>query len=312
MSININDLRLSYSDFNLSIDLQIHRGEFLSILGPSGSGKTTLLRLIAGFIQPEGGRILINGDDITGKPTSKRNIGMVFQDYALFPHLNVYRNIAYGLETRGAGKTSIRNRVSELLEIVNLTGYEKRRISELSGGEKQRVALARAIAPEPDLLLFDEPLSALDVKLRKRLRKEIKRIQHELNFTAVYVTHDQDEAMSVSDRIAVMNGGRIIQVDTAEIIYSKPADFFTADFIGTINSYRGRLFRPEACSLADKDNGDGLYTEAESVSCEYSGGYYICEACAGSDIITFYSKKRIEPERRIVLKIDRSGIINFS
>ena len=311
MSIEINNLKFEYSDFSLSVNLNIKRGEFLSVLGPSGSGKTTLLRLLAGFIRPSSGSIIMNGRDITNLPTASRNIGMVFQDYALFPHMNVYKNIAYGLETRKLPGHTVEKRVSELLETVNLGGYENRRIDQLSGGEKQRVALARAIAPEPELLLFDEPLSALDVKLRKKLRREIKSIQKKLGFTAVYVTHDQEEAMSISDFIAVMNEGRITQQDTAENIYNRPADYFTADFIGTINRYKGKLFRPESCRTSSEKNGSSFYIDAVVETAEYTGGSYICEAYADNELITFYSNDKIENGSAVIIEVDRKDLISL-
>jgi len=299
------------------VDLEIKPGEFVSILGPSGSGKTTLLRLLAGFQQPETGSIILSGRDITALPTASRNIGMVFQDYALFPHLDVFHNIAYGLKTQKADKDTIRAKVNELLELVSLAGYEKRRIDELSGGEKQRVALARAIAPEPELLLFDEPLSALDVKLRKGLRREIKRIQQRLGFTAVYVTHDQEEAMSISDRIAVMNNGRISQIGSPEELYNNPVDFFTADFIGILNRIRGKeelMFRPESCRITGSDEPVDrerfFYFDVAVKTAEYSGGHYQCEAETGnSDTIVFYSTVQHIPGENCKLAVAKTAAI---
>jgi ABC-type Fe3+/spermidine/putrescine transport system ATPase subunit len=305
--MNIERLSFSYEDFFLNTSLEIKTGEFHSILGPSGSGKTTLLRIIAGFQKPETGRLTLNERDITGIPTSRRNIGMVFQDYALFPHLNVYNNIAYGLKTCRMESGKIKSRVSKLLEIVELSGYEQRKIHELSGGEKQRIALARAIAPEPELLLFDEPLSALDVKLRKILRREIKRIQQELGFTAVYVTHDQEEAMSISDRISVMNNGAVTQTGTPEELYNNPVDYFTADFIGIMNRVNGSMFRPEACSLTPVKSGEKVQMTVSGT--EYTGGRYLCEGYnENKDLITFYSPKNIKKDSIITLYIDADGI----
>jgi len=323
LSVKINSLKFSYEGFSLEADLEIPAGEFLSILGPSGSGKTTLLRLIAGFQLPASGEIILEGSNITAIPTSRRNIGMVFQDYALFPHMDVFHNIAYGLQSSKAkaktkaDRDSIRARVSELLELVELSGYEKRRIGELSGGEKQRVALARALAPEPKLLLFDEPLSALDVKLRKGLRREIKRIQTKVGFTAVYVTHDQEEAMSISDRIAVMNGGRIVQTGSPEELYYHPADYFTADFIGTMNRINcegGIMFRPESCRLAVEnemvtEKDERLVLSAAVISAEFAGGFYICEAETENDeMITFHSGRKPETGSRVQILVDRAAI----
>ncbi|MDC7228401.1 MAG: ABC transporter ATP-binding protein [Spirochaetales bacterium] len=324
MSVIIEDIIFNYDNFNLSVELEIASGEFLSILGPSGSGKTTLLRLLAGFQNPEKGRILLSGRDITNLPTASRNIGMVFQDYALFPHLDVYHNISYGLKTLNSvnpaskkmSRAGINAKVTELLELVSLSGYAKRSIDELSGGEKQRVALARAIAPEPELLLFDEPLSALDVKLRKSLRREIKKIQQRIGFTAVYVTHDQEEAMSISDRIAVMNGGRITQTGSPEELYNEPADFFTADFIGIMNRLthpEAVMFRPESCTVVSADSTvadtAGLHIEAIATSAEYSGGQYICEAATtNGESVVFYSSIKFEPGTKLFLQISRSEI----
>ena len=309
MSIKIEKIEFSYSEFTLSADIEIADGEFHSILGPSGSGKTTLLRIIAGFQTPEHGSIMLGERDITTIPTSNRNIGMVFQDYALFPHLDVFHNIAYGLQTHGKGRGAVKNRVSELLGLVKLSGYEKRRINELSGGEKQRVALARAIAPEPVLLLFDEPLSALDVKLRKELRREIKRIQQQLGFSAVYVTHDQEEAMSVSDRISVMNNGMIIQTGTPEELYNNPADYFTADFIGIMNRSEGIMYRPEACSLQPDPRHLQMALTLETS--EYTGGRYICEGMTDKkELVTFYSSGKLKTGERHYIYIDKSGILD--
>jgi ABC-type sugar transport system ATPase subunit len=233
---------------------------------------------------------------------------MVFQDYALFPHLDVYHNIAYGLQSRKKSRSEIKFRVTELLELVQLSGYEHRRIDELSGGEKQRVALARAIAPEPDLLLFDEPLSALDVKLRKDLRREIKRIQRELGFTAIYVTHDQEEAMSISDRISVMNEGRICQSGAPEELYNNPIDYFTADFIGIMNKTGDIMFRPESCQPVSASEGGSLSIIIET--CEYTGGRWICEGkTAGNELITFYSSSLILEGKKLSLRIDENKII---
>ena len=223
-------------------------------------------------------------------------------------------NIAYGLKTRKYSRDQIKKRVTELLALVKLTGYEKRSITELSGGEKQRIALARAIAPEPELLLFDEPLSALDVKLRKQLRREIVRIQRELGFTAIYVTHDQEEAMSVSDRIAVMNKGMLTQIGSPEELYNKPADFFTADFIGTMNLVNDIMFRPEACKIiSDECEISSLENKALNViveSSEYAGGYYICDGIFNDDVlITFFSDKYLKNGSRIKLELEKSKII---
>ena len=217
------------------IDLAAARGEFLTLLGPSGCGKTTVLRMIAGLVPPSSGRIAIDGADITALPSHQRNMGLVFQNYALFPHLSVARNVAFGLEMRGAERAAIERRVAESLALVRLEGLRRRMPRELSGGQQQRVALARALVIEPSLLLLDEPLSNLDAKLREELRDEIRDIQRRLGITAIFVTHDQVEALTLSDRIAVMNEGRLEQLGTPTEIYERPASEFVAAFIGRTN-----------------------------------------------------------------------------
>jgi len=223
------------------VSLEIHTGEFFSLLGPSGCGKTTTLRMIGGFELPTGGRILLRGRDVTDAPPDKRPVNMVFQNYALFPHLDVGDNVAFGLKRRSVSKPEIARRVGAALELVNLTGYERRKPNQLSGGQQQRVALARALVNEPDVLLLDEPLGALDLKLRRRLQLELKRIQAEVGITFVYVTHDQEEALTMSDRIAVMHAGRVEQLGTPEELYERPTSRFVADFIGTTNLLHGEI-----------------------------------------------------------------------
>ena len=217
------------------VSLSIAEGEFFSLLGPSGCGKTTTLRMIAGFIEPDEGRILLNGVDVTTVPPNKRPVNLVFQQYALFPHMTVYENVAFGLSVKHVPRREHADRVNEMLRVVALEGYEKRRPRQLSGGQQQRVALARALVNRPAALLLDEPLGALDVKLRRHMQLELKRIQHELGTTFVYVTHDQEEALAMSDRIAVMNGGRVEQLGRPREIYETPASDFVADFVGTVN-----------------------------------------------------------------------------
>jgi spermidine/putrescine ABC transporter ATP-binding subunit len=223
------------------VSLEVEEGELLTLLGPSGCGKTTLLRLVAGFTQPTSGRILIDGEDVTRVPPQRRTIGMVFQDYALFPHLTIEENVAFGLRERGVRAGQIRVRVRELLELIRLPGVEHRYPAELSGGQQQRVALARAVAWTPRVLLMDEPLGALDLKLREVMQVEVRRIQRELKITTVYVTHDQTEAMNLSDHIAVMKRGEIVQVGNPEEIYRHPQNRFVADFVGRINFLPGRV-----------------------------------------------------------------------
>ncbi|MBU2664618.1 ABC transporter ATP-binding protein [Actinoplanes bogorensis] len=226
-------------------DLAIGQGEFFSLLGPSGCGKTTTMRMIAGFEEPTAGQVMLDGQDVTGVAANKRDVNMVFQSYALFPHLNTYQNVAFGLERKKVAKSEISRRVGEILEIVSLTGMEKRAPKEMSGGQQQRVALARALVNRPRALLLDEPLGALDLKLRQQMQIELKRIQREVGITFVYVTHDQGEALTMSDRIAVMNAGVIEQLGTPREIYEKPATRFVAGFIGTSNIVDGHVDRVE-------------------------------------------------------------------
>ena len=221
--------------------LHVEPGEFLTLLGPSGCGKTTTLRMIAGYEMPDAGRIRFGGQDVTREPANRRNIGFVFQNYALFPHLSIFENVAYGLRVRGIDEAQIGRRVGEVLALVGLGGYEQQFSSQLSGGEQQRVALARAIVIRPQVLLFDEPLSNLDAKLRVQMRHEIRELQRTLGITTVYVTHDQEEAMAVSDRIAVMSAGSVVQEGTAEVLYHRPASQFVAQFVGRVNLVPGRI-----------------------------------------------------------------------
>jgi spermidine/putrescine ABC transporter ATP-binding subunit len=221
--------------------LEVPEGHFLTLLGPSGCGKTTTLRMIAGFVEPTAGQILIDDEDVTNLPPQKRRIGMVFQDYALFPHLTIAENIGFGLRERRQPKAAIRSRVAELLDLIRLPDIADRYPSQISGGQAQRVALARAIAYPPRVLLMDEPLGALDLKLRETMQFELRRIQRELGITTVFVTHDQTEAMNLSDTIAVMGGGRVLQTGTPQEIYDHPQTRFVADFIGQINFLDGHI-----------------------------------------------------------------------
>lgn len=252
-AIELHGVSKRYNDFEAvsNVNVSIRKGEFFSILGPSGSGKTTLLRLIAGLIFPDSGTIRLMGNDCTFLPPYKRNIGMVFQDLALFPHLNVFENIAYGLRIKKLPENEIKRRVRECLEIVNLDpeSFAKRKINQLSGGQQQRVAIARALAIEPSVLLLDEPLGSLDLKLRQHMITELKRIQKTVKTTFVYVTHDQSEALIMSDRIAVINRGRIEQIGTPMEIYEKPRTKFVAEFIGEMNFIPAEVC--EGCVVSD-------------------------------------------------------------
>jgi spermidine/putrescine transport system ATP-binding protein len=218
------------------VSLEIAEGEFFSLLGPSGCGKTTTLRMVAGFELPDAGRIVMQGTDVTEVRANRRPVNMVFQQYALFPHMSVYDNVAFGLRVKRVPRAEHGPRVHEMLRVVSLEGFDRRRARQLSGGQQQRVALARALVNRPAALLLDEPLGALDVKLRKQMQLELKRIQHELGTTFVYVTHDQEEALAMSDRIAVMNGGRVEQTGSPREIYEHPRTAFVADFIGSLNA----------------------------------------------------------------------------
>ncbi len=251
------------------IDLDVRDGEFFSMLGPSGSGKTTTLRMIAGFELPTAGRVLLHGADVTNVPPFDRDVNTVFQDYALFPHMTVGDNVAYGLMVRKVPKAAREARVNEALRMVRLDGFEKRKPSQLSGGQRQRVALARALVNRPRVLLLDEPLGALDLKLREEMQIELKAIQQQVGITFIYVTHDQEEALTMSDRLAVFNGGRIEQIGAPAEVYERPASRFVAGFVGTSNLLSGDVaerlmgrggtftIRPEKIHLASVDASVG-------------------------------------------------------
>jgi putative spermidine/putrescine transport system ATP-binding protein len=253
-----------------AISIAIARGEFFTLLGPSGSGKTTTLRLIAGFELPDAGRLELAGADVTGRPPHARDVNTVFQDYALFPHMSVRENVEYGLRVRRVDRAQRRTRAGEALAMVRLDGYGERKPAQLSGGQRQRVALARAIVNRPSVLLLDEPLGALDLKLRQEMQGELKRIQGAVGITFVYVTHDQEEALTMSDRLAVFNAGRVEQVGTPAEVYEHPANEFVAGFVGVSNVVErdGRRFtiRPEKVRLLEEGAGaEGLHVETGTV-----------------------------------------------
>ena len=245
------------------LNLEIEEGEFLTLLGPSGCGKTTTLRMIAGFEDATEGIILVQGERVEDKEPFQRDVNTVFQNYSLFPHMSVYDNVAYGPMIKKVPKAEIREKVTEMLEMVRMSGYEKRKPDELSGGQKQRVAIARALINQPRVLLLDEPLGALDLKLRKQMQIELKRLQKKLKITFVYVTHDQEEAMTMSDRIAVMRDGIIEQIDTPSRIYQKPVTRFVADFIGESNIIEG-VIKEVKDGLVVLDTGNGYVSAAGS------------------------------------------------
>ena len=269
-------------DFNINVE----KGELISILGPSGCGKTTTLRMIAGFINPTGGRIFLSEEDITDFPPEIRPVSTVFQNYALFPHLTVYENIDYGLRYplkvgEKLNKKQKKERIEKILELINLKSLEKRKIDQLSGGQQQRVALARSLVLEPKVLLLDEPLSNIDTKLRETVRNEIRKIQKKLGITMIFVTHDQEEAMSISDRIVVMNQGKIEQTGTPREIYRMPESVFVAEFIGKANIFKenGKIFmvRPENIRLSSEETDDELSGIAEITRKEYRGTVILYE-----------------------------------
>ena len=338
MTLNVNDLFRSYGDFQLRVNLTVEKGEFLSVIGPSGCGKSTLLRMVAGLEEADAGGIELMGREISHEPPEKRGIGMVFQDYALFPHLRVAENVAYGLKLRKVGKKEREERVRDLLSLVRLSDKADAFPSTLSGGEQQRVALARAIAPNPSVLLLDEPLSALDARLRIELRREIREVHDRLSLTTLYVTHDQEEALTLSDRIAVMNHGVILQTGTPKGLYENPGHLFTGTFLGLSNTLDGRVengwfvtqsgqrivpssedsgpgtlfFRPHHVALHDSSATGGVPFVVKRV--EYCGGWTLVHVVAdGHGIVVFASRETPWVEgREGLLEIDSEGALFFS
>jgi spermidine/putrescine transport system ATP-binding protein len=291
--VQIVSLRKHFEDVEAvaGIDLHIARGEFFSILGPSGCGKTTTLRLVAGFEQPTSGSIFLDGEDVANKPPHKRKVNTVFQSYALFPFLTVSENVGFGLRYQKLTKTEVSERVGTALELVQLVGYEKRRPGQLSGGQQQRVALARALVLNPTVLLLDEPLGALDAKLRRALQVELKSLQETVGITFLYVTHDQEEALTMSDRLAVMEAGKVAQVGTPVEVYEEPADAYVADFLGVSNLMEAH---------ADGSDGTG--------ACRIRLGDFDLSAEQGMTDCTGPVKLAIRPERVQIESYDSSGL----
>lgn len=316
-------------DFNL----EVKRGEFVTFLGPSGCGKTTTLRMIAGFEMPTSGEILLNGEDISQLPANKRPINTVFQRYALFPHMNIYDNIAFGLKLKKLPKEEIRKKVKRVLDIVDLEGFENRKISTLSGGQQQRIAIARALVNEPEILMLDEPLGALDLKMRQEMQLELKHMHDELGITFIYVTHDQEEALTMSDKIVVLSEGRIQQIGTPEDIYNEPQNAFVADFIGESNIFKGIMtghmkvrfcggefigmddvpegtlvdvvVRPEDVIITKPEDG---VIEGEVVSVIFKGMHYEVTVESGKYEMVIRTTKCYSVGERIGMKLEPDGI----
>ena len=316
-------------DFNL----EVKRGEFVTFLGPSGCGKTTTLRMIAGFEMPTSGEILLNGEDISQLPANKRPINTVFQRYALFPHMNIYDNIAFGLKLKKLPKEEIRKKVKRVLDIVDLEGFENRKISTLSGGQQQRIAIARALVNEPEILMLDEPLGALDLKMRQEMQLELKHMHDELGITFIYVTHDQEEALTMSDKIVVLSEGRIQQIGTPEDIYNEPQNAFVADFIGESNIFKGIMtghmkvrfcggefmgmddvpegtlvdvvIRPEDVIITKPEDG---VVEGEVVSVIFKGMHYEVTVESGKYEMVIRTTKCYSVGERIGMKLEPDGI----
>lgn len=316
-------------DFNL----EVKRGEFVTFLGPSGCGKTTTLRMIAGFEMPTSGEILLNGEDISQLPANKRPINTVFQRYALFPHMNIYDNIAFGLKLKKLPKEEIRKKVKKVLDMVDLEGFENRKISTLSGGQQQRIAIARALVNEPEILMLDEPLGALDLKMRQEMQLELKHMHDELGITFIYVTHDQEEALTMSDKIVVLSEGRIQQIGTPEDIYNEPQNAFVADFVGESNIFKGIMtghmkvrfcggefmgmddvaegtlvdvvVRPEDVIITKPEDG---IVEGEVVSVIFKGMHYEVTVESGKYEMVIRTTKCYSVGERIGMKLEPDGI----
>ena len=320
--LEIKNVNKYYDKFHAlkNINLTIEKGEFISFLGPSGCGKTTLLRVISGLEELNSGNIFLKGKDISNLHPSKRNFSIVFQSYALFPNMIVWENIAYGLENKKMPKDKIKDKVLEVLEMVGLAGISGKYPNEMSGGQQQRVALARAIALEPDVLLLDEPLSALDAKVREKLRNDIKMLQKKLGLTTIMVTHDQEEALSVSDKIMVMQSGVVMQVGTPREIYEKPNSLFVADFIGKINFLTdGNSIRPEHIKVVSEINTEtpNKTVMREIESWEYLGPSYRLFFRNNKNILkvevpcSMVDEKNLQVGSKFLLEFDESYYMSF-
>lgn len=320
MTIDITDLTVEFGDLNAieDISLSVNQGEFFTLVGPSGCGKTTLLRAIAGLETPASGTIEIDGQNMAGRPPEARDLGIVFQNYALFPHMSVRENVAYGLQFQDSTAEDKDGRVEELLALVDLSELGDRDPEQLSGGQRQRVALARALAPEPKVLLLDEPLSALDAGLRERLRMQIRSIQQDVGITTVYVTHDQAEALAISDRMGVVRDGHIEQVDTPEVVYREPATRFVAEFVGDNNIFDGAAIslperggpsatlavRPESISIVTDPPSDGTTLQATVETVEFLGDAYRVHCTWGETTITVKTDTSEPPSGDVTLWFD--------
>lgn len=321
--LEVRDLKKKYPDFTLDLSFSIEEGEFLCLIGPSGSGKSTVLNILTGIESADEGKIILDGVDITDKPIQARDIGLVFQDYALFSNMNVEKNIQYGMNKKKKSGKEIKEMTALLLSYVGLEGYEKRRVSSLSGGEAQRVALARSLASEPKVLLLDEPLSALDGPLRKRLRSVIRNIHDKTGITIIYVTHDREEAFAISDRIIVMKDGSVIACSDAETLYTHPQSEFVASFTGdgTLlpsslffeGDERSIFFRPESVLISEESIKSELkpsylvINNTEIVSIEYTGSHYlICTSFKGHLIL---ASTLVRPRKKIIsLMINKESV----
>ncbi|MBB6068278.1 ABC transporter ATP-binding protein [Methanococcus maripaludis] len=322
MDLRLENISKNFEEHGVLTDIDFECGEELvSLVGSSGCGKTTCLRIIAGFEKPDAGKIFLNGEDITNVPPNKRNIGLVFQNYALFPHLNVFENIAYGLRLKKFSKLDISEKVKNSIDLVNLGGYEKYPISELSGGMQQRVAIARAIVIEPKAMLLDEPLSNLDAKLRIKMRKELKELQRNFEIPTIYVTHDQEEALAISDKVAVMNKGKIEQFGDPYSIYSNPKTEFVAKFIGIINELPSSILNDLGIESGDKkyfvrpesiELGKGNF-KGKLVDYEFLGSIVRYVIKCGDSLFTIQSNKLVDFKlgTEILFEFDKNSIISI-